>query len=265
MPELPEVEAYRRDVVANGLGRKIVCVDLRLPDMLEDGSARNLESALRGREFADVRRHGKILFLRAGDGPWVVLRFGMTGALVFRGAGEKLPEHARLVITFADGGRLCFDNQRKLGRIGLTDDIGRYLTGNAVGPDALSLDRDAFAGIVGGTRGAVKPALMDQSKLTGLGNVYSDEVLFRAGIDPGTKGNALPEDALSALHAAMICVLETAADRLAQGRDLPDDWLASHRRAGETCPRCGTGLVARKISGRRAWVCPACQDRGAPG
>ena len=262
MPELPDVEAFRRVFAGNGLGRRVSGLDLRAEEMLRGAGRDDLARALTGRTFEDGRRHGKILFLRAGDGPWVVLHFGMTGALVCCTAEEELPPHARLVICLEGDGLLAFDNQRKFGWIELTDDIGAYLEANEVGPDVLELDRDGFAGIVGATRGAVKPALMDQSKLAGIGNVYSDEILFRARIGPEVQGNALSDDQLSTLYRTTREVLREAADILAEGRAFPDDWLVRHREAGDTCPRCGTALEKREVSGRSAWLCPACQGGG---
>jgi len=262
MPELPEVEATRRRIAARALEREVARVTAPDAEALHGPSPAALGRAVTGRAFGAVRRHGKVLFARAGDGPWLVVHFGMTGDLALLAPGETLPEHARVVFDFADGGRLAFDNPRRLGWLELTGDVGTYLAQAGLGPDALALDGAGVARIVGGTRGQVKPALMDQSKLAGIGNVYSDEILFRAGIRPDAIGAELDAAALAALHAALHDVLETASARRARGEALPDDWLAGHREAGGRCPRCGGALARERIGGRSARFCPRCQGDG---
>ena len=264
MPELPEVEAMRRRVSAQALDREVARVTAPDAEALRGTSPAGLGRAVTGRAFGAVRRHGKVLFARAGDGPWLALHFGMTGDLALLAPGEAPPEHARVVFDFADGGRLAFDNPRRLGWLELIGDVETYLAEAGLGPDALALDRADVARIVGGTRGQVKPALMDQSKLAGIGNVYSDEILFRARLRPDAIGAELDAAALAALHAALRDVLETASARLARGVALPDDWLARHREAGARCPRCGGALAREKIGGRSARFCPRCQG-GADG
>lgn len=105
---------------------------------------------------------------------------------------------------------------------------------------------------------------MDQSKLAGIGNIYSDETLFRARLRPDAKGADLRDAQLKSLHGAMRDVLRTASDRLSRGKVLPKRWLARHRQEGECCPRCGGELSQAKIGGRTAWFCPSCQG-GADG
>jgi formamidopyrimidine-DNA glycosylase len=260
MPELPEVEALRRAFASRGLEREVADVDVTDADVLHGTSQTDFAGAVRGTSFSSVKRHGKTLFARAGDGLWLVMHFGMTGDLVFCGPDEAPPDHARFVFTFGDGGRLAFDNPRKFGWLELADDIEGYLEDNDVGPDALSLSEQDFRDIVGGTRGRVKPALMDQSKLAGIGNVYSDEILFRARIRPDAKASDLSGEQLGALHQATLDVLGTASDRLSDGKALPSDWLAAHRDEGESCPRCGGTLLHMKIGGRTSWFCPGCQE-----
>src|SRR6056297_1039405 len=185
--------------------------------------------------------------------------FGMTGRLVVNRAGDDLPAHARLIFEFKNGGRLVFDNPRQFGWLELARCMRTYLLDNEIGPDALSVSQVSFRKIIGATRGQVKPALMDQSKLAGIGNVCSDEILFRAGLRPDASGNDISDDQLREIHQAMRVVLETASHRLSEGKELPDDWLAPHRGQDGNCPRCGADLARKKTSGRTAWFCPACQ------
>jgi formamidopyrimidine-DNA glycosylase len=194
------------------------------------------------------------------------MHFGMTGALAIYGEAGQEPGHARLVLDFADGGHLAFDDQRRFGRLELADDPDAHVEAAGLGPDALAIPRETFAARVCGGRGMIKPALMDQEKIAGIGNVWSDEILFQAGIAPERRADTLDGDALARLHATMRRVLRRAAEAGGDPARLPRDWLAPHRGADGTCPRCGGALVARKVSGRTAHLCPRCQGGAdAPG
>lgn len=264
MPELPEVEAARRRLSRKGLNREIRDAALCTPEIAEATARKHLEKALTGSRFTAVKRHGKVLFLCIGDGPWLVIHFGMTGEVALYEAPEDRPRHARLIIDFADGGHVAFDNPRKLGRLELTEDPSAHIEQQDLGPDALEIGRAAFARVVRGPRGMVKPALMDQKKIAGIGNEYSDEILFRAGLRPKADRGALSEDQLNALHDQMRKVLGAAADLRERGAALPDSWLMVHREKGARCPRCGGAVRHCKVSGRTAWFCPACQDTPDP-
>ena len=259
MPELPEVEWARRRLEAGGLGRRIAAVDLRAPDMLEGARLAALREALEAAALTAARRHGKVLFARAGEGgPWLVMHFGMTGALAIYGEAGQEPGHARLVLDFADGGHLAFDNQRRFGRLELADDPDAHVEAAGLGPDALAIPREAFAARVCGGRGMIKPALMDQEKIAGIGNVWSDEILFQAGIAPDRRADRLPAEARGRLFETMRRVLREAAEAGADPARLPGDWLRPHR-DDDTCPRCGGPLERREVSGRTAHLCPGCQ------
>lgn len=264
MPELPEVEAMRATAEAQALGRTVAQVEIPDPEVLDGLSPDDLRDAAQGRPLAEATRHGKLLFLRLGEGPWLTLHFGMTGDLVVIDRGAAPPEHARLSLVFEDGGRLVLDDPRRFGRAELAEDVAACLEAHGIGPDALRLGPEDLARIIGGTHGQVKPALMDQSKLAGIGNLHADEILLRAGIRPDARADALDAGRLRALHAALREALETAAARLRAGEGLPPDGLAARREAGGTCPRCGGALEAAKVSGRTAWFCPRCQT-GADG
>ncbi|WP_212524322.1 Fpg/Nei family DNA glycosylase [Actibacterium sp. MT2.3-13A] len=263
MPELPEVEVFRREFAARGLGKMIEGVHLIAPRSLRGATGEALRAALEGDRFAGVARHGKILFARTARGPTLVIHFGMTGALRFCAAGQAAPKGALLGLTFAGGPLCAVVSQRRLGWLELTDDRLAYLRERGIGPDALSLSARDFAERIGAGRGSLKTALMDQSKIAGIGNVYSDEILFRAGLAPRSKGRDLSREGLEALHRTLRAVLEGAVGILASGAELPPDWLARHREAGAACPRCGRPLRRERIGGRSAYSCPRCQRGGA--
>lgn len=259
MPELPDVEVFAKNFAANALNRRIETVDLRDPERLRGAGAADLEAALTGYSFETAKRHGKVLFAKVSCGWWLVMHFGMTGFLAFYDDTSHEPGHARLVLRFADGGYVAFDDQRKLGWLELTDDVGAYLRSQDIGPDALTLDEPRFRELIAGTRGSVKTALMSQDKIAGIGNVYSDEILFQAGIPPEAKGNALTDRQLHDLFEATRHVLEKAIACRADPARMPEDWITPRREGDDTCPRCGGPLESRKVGGRTAHFCPRCQ------
>lgn len=259
MPELPDVEVFGRDLGAHGLGRPIAEVDLRDPGRLRGAAPADLEAALAGYAFEGVRRHGKVLFAKVNCGWWLVMHFGMTGFPAFYDAPAGEPGHARLVLRFADGGHLAFADQRKLGWLELSDDVSAYLRSQGIGPDALEMHDNAFRALAAEGRGAVKPLLMNQEKIAGIGNVYADEILFQAGIAPERRADTLDAGQVADLCATMHAVLTRAIELRADPARMPADWLTPHRSGGEACPRCGTSLESRKVGGRTAWVCPRCQ------
>jgi formamidopyrimidine-DNA glycosylase len=220
---------------------------------------------LKGRELERTRRHGKHLFARlSGDG-WLRLHFGMTGFVeYYRGNGGKESDHVRLLLEFEDGYRLAYDCQRKLGEVGLVDDVEGFIEQRDLGPDPLAEDFDLerFRELLEGRRGSVKSALMNQSLMAGIGNVYSDETLFQAGIHPMTAVRDMEPSDLRRLHRAMDRVLRTAIERRVDPDDFPRSWLTPRRGARDRCPKCGGALASETIAGRTAWFCTDHQASG---
>jgi len=261
MPELPDAECFRRVVADHALGRRIAAVRLRDPERLKGAREDDLHAALEGRSFEATRRHGKVALARAGEGRWIVFHFGMTGFLTAYDDEADEPSHARLVVDFDDGGHLAFDNLRKFGWVEIAEDPDDYIAREGLGPDALAVGQSDFAGIIGGSGGMVKSMLMDQGKIAGVGNVYSDEILFQSGVAPDAKASGLSSDRLRTIHETMRKVLRTAIEAGAHPHHMPQDWLTPHRgEEGAACPRCGGPLTSRKVSGRTAYLCPSCQS-----
>ncbi len=259
MPELPDVETFRRYLGRTARNKKIAAVEIDGARMRHGIAAGTIRDAMTGREFGRTRRHGKYLFAELGADSWLVLHFGMTGYLDYAKDGAAPPDHTRLLVRFANGARLAGVWQRLLGRIALTDDPDDFIEDEKLGPDALSLGRKDFTDMLAGRGGTIKGALMDQSFVAGLGNVYSDEMLYQARLHPRTPAKKLGADGAAALHRAMGHVLKTAIARKADPARLPDRWLLPHRAAGAKCPRCGGKIARIAISGRHAFVCPHCQ------
>jgi formamidopyrimidine-DNA glycosylase len=258
VPELIEVEAYRQLAVA-ALGRPIVEVGATDAWMVKGGVAPEaVGDALVGATFTAARRVGKLLLLDT-PGPTLGLRFGMTGVLELDGrrgvdqlqhASTRLdPRWVRLAVHFDDGGTLALRDPRRLGAVELDPDEGR------LGVDALAIDRPGLGAALAGSATPLKARLMDQARVAGLGNLLTDELLWRAGLDPARPAGSLADDELDGLHGALSATL---AELTARGGSHLGD-LQGERGPGGRCPRDGTALERRTVGGRTTWSCPSHQ------
>lgn len=264
MPELPDVEVFKRHLDETSLGREIVRVTVNDARILHDVTPADFARRLEGNRFEDSRRHGKHLLVRLARDGWLALHFGMTGNLKFFAADEDAPKYDRVVFDFEDG-RLAYVNRRMLGRVGLADDADAFLRAEELGPDALdpAFDLAAFKDALAGRRRDVKSALMEQSVIAGIGNIYADEILFHAKLHPKVRVDHLDDRKIKALFDSMKKVLERSIE-LGAGSEqfterLPDDFLLPHREKGDACPRCGTKIETMKSGGRTTYFCPTCQ------
>jgi formamidopyrimidine-DNA glycosylase len=260
MPELPEVETFKRYLDSTSLHQRITDVEVRDAYVLQDISARELVHRLRGRFFECSRRHGKHLFVRT-DELWLRLHFGMTGSLEYLKHGEVAAKTARVIFRFATNGRLAFDDLRKFGEIELIENMDEFLQIRGIGPDALETGLSQFKTIVGNRRGAVKAILLNQRLIAGIGNLYADEILFRARMHPATQAAGLSDKDLRRLFRAVGYVLEKAIALKTDFNRLPKSWLLTHRGKRGRCPRCGRVLKSATIGGRTSWFCARCQKR----
>lgn len=261
MPELPDVEHFRNYVDANALHKPIEAVDVHNDYVLEDVSPEQLGRQLKGRSFERTSRHGKNLFLELDNSQFLRMHFGMTGGVsVFHELNEE-PDYTRVRFDFADGDHLSFLDLRMFGAIQLLDDAQKYVAQQHLGPDAMSVNLKTFRDRIAAKRGSVKAALMDQEAIAGIGNVYSDEILFQSRIHPSADVQKLSEEDIRKLHSNTVKVLKTAAEREADPEKLPRTYLIPHREKGGLCPRCKTELATVKAVGRTAWYCPRCQPK----
>lgn len=263
MPELPDVERFKRYVDATALHKTVSGVAVHDTEVLAGVSARQLTDALRGETFERTDRHGKYLFLERSGGGALVLHFGMTGSPRYYKHREDEPEYTQVRFDFDNGYHLSYVAARKLGLVTLTDDRARFVQEKELGPDPLAngLDEDAFVERLMGRRGMIKSALMDQSLLAGLGNVYSDEILYQAEMFPRREVSELDDHDLRRLYGAMMDVIRTAVARQAKPEEYPDDYLIGHREPGAACPRCGGEVAPIDVGGRTGYYCPACQGK----
>jgi formamidopyrimidine-DNA glycosylase len=261
VPELPELEVFKRYVDSTSLHQNIETIEVKNGKVLGSVSADGLKHGLEGRRFESTRRHGKHLFVELGDGRWLLLHFGMTGSLKYYKDADEEPAHARVLISFRNGHHLAFDDQRLFGKVDLIEDPDSYVEEHKLGLDPLDLDFPAFRERLEGRRGGIKATLMNQRIFAGIGNIYSDEILFQVRLHPRTIVGRLDADAFRYLHTQTRRVLHEAIEHGTDPGGLPDSYLLPHRREGEDCPR-GNGTIQKtKAAGRTAFYCPACQSR----
>jgi formamidopyrimidine-DNA glycosylase len=265
MPELPDVEIFKRVMDRHGGGRVVARVVVADPGSLEGASAATLQRRLKDKHLSGSRRHGKVLFAEFEDAATLAMHFGTNGSLVGLSPDEHEPPSMRLTFEFTDGARLAYPNPRRIGHVCLVASAASSIADQRLGPDVLdpAFDEKAFAAALANRRQAIKAVLMDQARMAGIGNTYVDEILFQARVHPGVVSNALDAAARHRLFAAMKHVLQTAIDCGAGAENfidrLPKGFLLAERHAGGHCPRCGTALVIDKRGGRTSYHCPRCQ------
>jgi formamidopyrimidine-DNA glycosylase len=259
VPELPDVEVFRRRVARTALHRPIERVTVS-DDLVVRGVGRQtLRWRLRGTTLTSTRRHGKNVFVATDAGVHLHLHFGMTGYVDPLGPEDPAPPHLRVRLDFSDGGRLAFVDQRRLGTVGLVEDVDAWIEQHELGPDALSLDLPTLRQLLAGWRGGLVGALMSQEAIAGIGNIYSDEILFHARLAPRRRADDLTPAETARLHRQLGRVLSRAIEAGAQPGRMPRGWLIQDRRDGAECPRA-RGVVRRyRAGGRTGYWCPVCQ------
>src|ERR1700704_251237 len=285
MPELPEVETIAGQLRELVIGRRISTFDLFWHRVTEPVPAAHFAARLGGREIRGVGRRGKFVVLELDGGEALIVSRGMTGKLLFRERGAPDDKFVRATIGFADGTVLRFSDTRKFGRMAIVDradlsengDRPRAKPGVPL-PRVLGIEpltprfttrwlRD-FLQLRG--RSAIKPLLLDQRGIAGVGNIYDIEALWRARIHPLRTAGSLRPDEVARLREALRFVLKKGI-RLggASRRDYVDARGNSGRmqrefqvydRAGEPCPRCGRAVERTVVGGRGTFHCPRCQQ-----
>jgi formamidopyrimidine-DNA glycosylase len=261
MPELPDVEGFRRYFARYAKGKRVTGVEVPAPDVLRNTSPQAFARSLRGRRFRAPSRHGKWLFAPT-DGPTLLIHFGMTGGLRWAGgerAGDGMHRHDRVILQL-DGGELRYRNMRKLGGIWVARDDKELegITGD-LGPDAQGVGFDELDELLSGRRGGLKATLMNQRLLAGIGNELSDEILWHARLNPSRSVSSLDDRDRRILHREMQRVIRESNPhgRIPRKRS----WITSQRgRDAPVCPRCGGDLCRSRIAGRTAYWCPRCQS-----
>jgi formamidopyrimidine-DNA glycosylase len=290
MPELPEVETVRAGLQRLLPGRTVTAVDFDWPKGFPN-APEDVQAFLVGAQVAEVRRRAKVLLIELSSKYTLVIHLKMTGQLVFRGPGKdgerfgaghpnaslvgELPDRStRVTLTFSDDSRLFFNDQRKFGWMRLlpTAEVPQIDFFLKVGPEPLAADftwQLMRERLLRRKNTNIKAALLDQSVIAGVGNIYADESLWGAKIHPTTLVRNLTDQNFQALHKALVDVLNLSISKggstdqhYVDAEGKPGKYLTFanvFRREGLPCPRCGTTIEKTKVAGRGTHTCPVCQ------
>jgi formamidopyrimidine-DNA glycosylase len=269
MPELPEIHLFARDMRKELVGRTIGGIEVLQPKCLnlpED----EFRAGLLGAQIRDVTAHGKWLQAETTQG-WLLLNLGMGGEILLT-RRDRLPEKYRLILDWEDGGCLAI-HFWWFGYVHYVADLADHPMVSKLGPDFMSLSEDEFRSLVRGRRGGAKSFLLNQKRVAGIGNVYGQDPLFKAGIHPLRTLNTLNDDEIEALYHA---IRETLQESINLGgshweQNLYGEhgrWDSSYflvaYREGKPCPRCGTAVEKIKTGSTHTHICPNCQPLQVP-
>jgi formamidopyrimidine-DNA glycosylase len=273
MPELPEVETIRRTLLERVLGLVITEVKILWPPVAQNWQERIFAEVVTGRSIESIERRGKYLLFSLDEGWSLVAHLRMTGRLNYYSCGQVPERHTHLVFSLSQG-ELHFSDVRKFGRIQLMPTDTRSLSASLtkLGPEPLAADftADILGNRLASKKTNLKAALLDQRVLAGLGNIYADEALFRAGLAPERKACSLSADETRKLHGAIREVLNAGISaRGTSFRDYRDAngqegsfqaLLQVYGRGTQPCLKCGRPLAKMRIAGRTTVFCINCQS-----
>ena len=275
MPELPETETIARDLDASVSGHRIISVTVTKGDVLREVSATEFAQRLAGRTITSCWRRAKLVVLDLDSGDHIVVQPRFTGALLLDSGdlAESERRFSTMALELDDGRLLHYRDIRRLGTVSLMSEerFARYSAALGIEPLDPALSAERLSVLLRGSRQAVKKVLMDQRVVVGIGNIYANEALWRAGIDPSREARSLSASEGELLHEAIVSVLtESIEARGTSFRDYRDasggkgsfvEKLAVYGRGDLPCPRCGAKLIAtHAIDGRSTVFCARCQE-----
>ncbi len=267
MPELPEVENTRRYLVEAGLpGKTFALATIGWANSVKHPSLEDFVLDLPGGKVTEVNRRGKYLLAPLDTGRTLVLHLGMTGGLRLHPKTQPPPPMVRHTLDLDDGTELRFIDPRKFGHLWLVDDLSDAVP--PMGPEPLSpgFDSAALAAALSNRQAPIKALLLEQSVIAGLGNLYADDALYRAGVHPERSASTLNGEEIARLRDQIVASLEHSLAQYDQSRreQWPDPpfglspWLIP-RSPGASCINCGSGMAHTKIRARSTYFCPQCQ------
>ncbi|MFX1313637.1 MAG: Fpg/Nei family DNA glycosylase [Promethearchaeota archaeon] len=257
MPELPEVETFKQYLEKTSLKQVIKTIQIVDSRVLNIDNKEIIYS-LKDKRFESAFRHGKYLFVYIKP-KYLIMHFGMTGDLEYYDNKEDDPLYSKVIFHFVNGFNLAYISRRIFGRLDLIDSIEEFIQEKKLGPDALKMSFEDFEEAVKRRSAIIKNALLNQSFIAGIGNIYSDEILFKSKINPYTKIDSLNESKLKELFANIKKVLNFGIKKQGDLTTYPNDFLIPHRKKEERCPICDYEIERYDISGRRGFFCPHCQ------
>lgn len=272
MPELPEAETIKKDLEPWVVGKTIKKVEIKLPRIIRTSkSATDVKKRAEGRKIESIRRRGKAIIFGLDSGDAAVVRLGMTGQLLLSSKAnpKEQDKYDHVVFTFADGDQLYFKDWRQFGLFFVTEE-DKVEDELDLGPEPLdaSFSLDSFNSKVKGAT-KIKAWLMNQQKIAGIGNIYSDEILFDAGIHPFRTAGSLTNAEKEKLYHSIKKILSEGIKYRGSSNDAYVDAYGEkgemhtrqkvYRRTGKPCPVCKTPVERLKMGGRSAHFCPKCQ------
>lgn len=275
MPELPEVETIVKDLHAAGIvGKTLTIARVFWMRTIAEPSVAEFCRLLQNKTVSGVRRRGKFIVFDLVGGERLLIHLRMSGRLHWVAQDEKRERHEHVVLGFADGGELRFHDPRKFGRIYLTPEAETVL--GRLGPEPLNpaFTVGLLQSMMKSRKRQLKPLLLDQRFIAGLGNIYADEALWESKLHPQRISNELSKKEVAALHAAIRRVLRRGLKNLGTSlgtgksnfysvgrrRGRNRDKLNVFRRTGEPCPRCTTQIRRIVVGQRSTHICPQCQN-----
>ncbi len=267
VPELPEIETIVRGLRKLIVGYELTGVKICRADMVKEG--RSLLRRTRGEKITGILRRGKYLIIQLSSGKQIIFHLGMTGRLIYSKPEAPLESHTHLRLCLSPG-EVRFSCMRRFGNVRIFASAKKAEEAlSALGPDALEIPLSDFKSLAQGRRQRIKALLLDQRKIAGLGNIYSDEALFRAGIHPERVAAGLSREEIKALHRAIRNILRQAIRHFGSSVSdymRPDGSMGEfqyfHRvygREGRPCGKCGAEIKRIKLGGRSTYFCPNCQ------
>ncbi len=273
MPELPEVETVRRTLETKLLGLEFTGVQILLPKIIKTPDPDDFKEMIKEKKILKLDRRGKYLLINLSDDFTLMLHLRMTGKLVYSENGEPPSKHTHVIFHLSNNGRLYFIDMRQFGRIWLTPtaSLNNLVGFKDLGVEPLSeqFTRDFLKKELSCRHAKIKPLLLNQTFIAGLGNIYSDEVLHRARINPERVATTLtPREIAHLFHAIQDVLREGIENRGTTVRDFIDGngrpgnyqkLLNAYGREGKPCHHCGEKIVRKKVGGRSSYYCPSCQ------
>ncbi len=257
MPELPEITILGKYLKETSLNKKVIAIEFQQTGLLR--APKKEFEKIKGKSFKEVRQLGKYLFLKVEEDLWLGFHFGMTGKLESY-QNQEPPKYTHVVFTFEDDSHLAFVCRRKLGKIYLTSGVKDFQKEHSLGKHALDLKLEEFLEIISDKKGMIKAVLTDQHELSGIGNVYADEILYQCNIHPKSSTAKLTDAEKRDVYTQMGKVLRTIIKHDGERSELPADYLVPDRKEGADCPKCQGKVEKTTVSGRSTYFCPSCQQ-----
>ncbi|MFX0145547.1 MAG: DNA-formamidopyrimidine glycosylase [Candidatus Hodarchaeota archaeon] len=257
MPELPEVETFKRYLDKTSLNQTIESLKV-MDNRVLNVDEEDLKRFVINNKFESSIRHGKYLLVNLGQG-YLIMHFGMTGDLEYYNKKEEDPKYSKVIFHFNNGFNLSYTSQRMFGKIDIANSVEDFIEKKKLGPDGFKMSLDEFKNALKRRNALIKNALMNQSFVAGIGNIYSDEILFKTNLHPKFKIDRLDESKTKELFDNIKEVLEFGINKEGDLSSYPHHFLIPHRKKKENCPKCNHNIEFIEISGRHSYFCPNCQ------